>query len=138
MIALLAREDRRLEIGLHDGCLESHEGLAVDPHPATVEACLRDRVGRPRPAVAAVTARLDALSPLAVLSRGYAIVYREPEGVIVQFGGQTAVNLANPLANAGMPIIGSSANVIDLAEDRRRFSALCGSLGVRQPPHGIA
>jgi carbamoyl-phosphate synthase large subunit len=53
---------------------------------------------------------------------------------IVQFGGQTAVNLANPLANAGMPIIGSSADAIDLAEDRKRFELFLDELSIPQPP----
>jgi carbamoyl-phosphate synthase large subunit len=53
---------------------------------------------------------------------------------IVQFGGQTAVNLAWPLARANYQILGSSAESIDLAEDRRRFEALLQSLGIPQPP----
>jgi carbamoyl-phosphate synthase large subunit len=53
---------------------------------------------------------------------------------IVQFGGQTAINLAEPLFRSGMPIIGSSAEVIDLAEDRRRFENFLGELGIPQPP----
>ena len=57
-----------------------------------------------------------------------------PPPSIVQFGGQTAVNLANPLANAGMPIIGSSADAIDLAEDRKRFELFLDELSIPQPP----
>jgi len=53
---------------------------------------------------------------------------------IVQFGGQTAVNLATPLAQAGLPIIGSSAEAIDLAEDRRRFENFLNGLAIPQPP----
>jgi carbamoyl-phosphate synthase large subunit len=53
---------------------------------------------------------------------------------IVQFGGQTAVNLAGPLHNAAVPIIGSSYDTIDLAEDRRRFEEFLGQLGIPQPP----
>jgi carbamoyl-phosphate synthase large subunit len=53
---------------------------------------------------------------------------------IVQFGGQTAINLAQPLARSGLPLIGSSAEVIDLAEDRRRFENFLSELGVPQPP----
>jgi len=53
---------------------------------------------------------------------------------IVQFGGQTAINLAEPLNHSGMPLIGSSAEVIDLAEDRRRFENFLGELGIPQPP----
>ncbi|MBI4216083.1 MAG: carbamoyl-phosphate synthase large subunit [Chloroflexi bacterium] len=57
-------------------------------------------------------------------------------GSIVQFGGQTAINLAAPLARAGLPILGSSAEAIDLAEDRGRFEELVGRLGIPQPPGG--
>ena len=54
-------------------------------------------------------------------------------GVVVQFGGQTAINLAEPLAAAGAPILGSSVAAIDLAEDRRQFAAALESIGVPQP-----
>lgn len=57
---------------------------------------------------------------------------------IVQFGGQTAINLAEPLARSGMPIIGSSAETIDIAEDRRRFGDFIDRLGIPQPPGGGA
>jgi len=53
---------------------------------------------------------------------------------IVQFGGQTAINMAGALHNAAMPIIGSSSETIDLAEDRRRFEAFLSGLGIPQPP----
>ncbi len=63
------------------------------------------------------------------------IVEREkPEGVIVQFGGQTPLRLAAALKEAGVPIIGTSVDSIDLAEDRKRFNALIEKLGLRQPP----
>ncbi|MBA7641563.1 Carbamoyl-phosphate synthase large chain [subsurface metagenome] len=57
---------------------------------------------------------------------------------IVQFGGQTAINLADPLARSGMPILGSSAEAIDEAEDRQRFENLMDRLGIPQPPGGAA
>jgi carbamoyl-phosphate synthase large subunit len=67
------------------------------------------------------------------------IVDREkPDGVIVQFGGQTPLKLALPLERAGVPIIGTSPNSIDLAEDRERFSELIKQLGIKQPDNGIA
>ena len=53
---------------------------------------------------------------------------------IVQFGGQTAINLAEPLSRSGMPLLGSSAEAIDLAEDRRRFEQFLSELGIPQPP----
>jgi carbamoyl-phosphate synthase large subunit len=67
------------------------------------------------------------------------IVEKEkPDGVIVQFGGQTPLKLAVPLEKAGVPIIGTSPDSIDLAEDRGRFSALVDRLGLRQPASGTA
>ena len=59
-------------------------------------------------------------------------------GVIVQFGGQTPLKLAQPLADAGIPILGTSPDAIDLAEDRERFAALVEKLGLKQPANGIA
>ena len=59
-------------------------------------------------------------------------------GVIVQFGGQTPLNLANGLRAAGVPIIGTSVDSIDLTEDRDKFKALCDELNVKQPANGIA
>jgi len=67
------------------------------------------------------------------------IVDREkPDGVIVQFGGQTPLKLALPLERAGVPIIGTSPDSIDLAEDRERFAALLKKLDIKQPDNGIA
>ncbi len=58
----------------------------------------------------------------------------EPPASIAQFGGQTAINLAEPLRRAGLPIIGSSAETIDTAEDRRLFERFLQDLGIPQPP----
>jgi carbamoyl-phosphate synthase large subunit len=67
------------------------------------------------------------------------IVERErPEGVIVQFGGQTPLNLAVRLLRAGVPVIGTSPESIDLAEDRKRFGKLLVDLNIPQPPNGTA
>ncbi len=67
------------------------------------------------------------------------IVERErPDGVIVQLGGQTPLNLALALGAAGVPIIGTSAEAIDRAEDRKKFSEMIDKLGLKQPPNGIA
>ena len=59
-------------------------------------------------------------------------------GVIVQFGGQTPLKLAQALEDAGIPILGTSPDAIDLAEDRERFAALVERLGLKQPANGIA
>ncbi|HYG31026.1 MAG TPA: carbamoyl-phosphate synthase large subunit [Allosphingosinicella sp.] len=62
----------------------------------------------------------------------------ELAGVIVQFGGQTPLKLAAALEKEGVPILGTSPDAIDLAEDRERFAALVRKLGLRQPENGIA
>jgi carbamoyl-phosphate synthase large subunit len=68
-----------------------------------------------------------------------AIVEREqPEGVIVQFGGQTPLRLAVPLESAGVRILGTPPDAIDRAEDRERFDALLEKLGLSRSPSGIA
>ncbi|NYF33932.1 carbamoyl-phosphate synthase large subunit [Sphingopyxis sp. JAI108] len=75
----------------------------------------------------------DVLEILHVeMSRG------ELAGVIVQFGGQTPLKLAQALSDAGIPILGTSPDAIDLAEDRERFAALVNKLGLKQPENGIA
>ena len=67
------------------------------------------------------------------------IIERErPDGVIVQFGGQTPLNLAVPLARRGVPIIGTPPDAIDRAEDRKRFQQFLQKLGLRQPANGTA
>ncbi len=72
-----------------------------------------------------------------------ALVRREQErgtliGCIVQYGGQTPLKLSQALARAGIPILGTSADAIDIAEDRERFQLLLRGLGLRQPENGIA
>src|SRR4028118_2167270 len=57
----------------------------------------------------------------------------QPLGVVVQFGGQTAINLARPLSEAGVPILGTQYDSIDLAEDRDRFEKLLTELGIPKP-----
>jgi carbamoyl-phosphate synthase large subunit len=61
-----------------------------------------------------------------------------PEGVIVQFGGQTPLRLAKSLEEAGLPLLGTPVDAIDLAEDRGRFGALLKRLGIKHPPYGTA
>ncbi len=61
-----------------------------------------------------------------------------PEGVIVQFGGQTPLKLARTLEEAGVPLLGTPVDAIDLAEDRGQFGALLRRLGIKHPPYGTA
>src|SRR5690606_8921083 len=61
-----------------------------------------------------------------------------PMGAIVQFGGQTPLKLAQALEEAGVPILGTSPDAIDRAEDRERFTGVVQKLGLLQPEHGIA
>jgi len=62
----------------------------------------------------------------------------QPDGVIVQFGGQTPLNLARALDSAGVPIIGTSVDTIEAAEDREKFQKLLHELNLKQPANGIA
>jgi carbamoyl-phosphate synthase large subunit len=66
------------------------------------------------------------------------IELEKPIGVIVQFGGQTPINLAVPLRKAGVPILGTSADSIDIAEDRKRFKEMLHKLDLFQPENGTA
>jgi carbamoyl-phosphate synthase large subunit len=64
--------------------------------------------------------------------------WERPKGVVVQLGGQTPLQLTKPLEAAGVPILGTSPDAIDIAEDRERFEALARRLDIRQPPNGTA
>jgi carbamoyl-phosphate synthase large subunit len=66
------------------------------------------------------------------------VAVERPEGVVVQFGGQTPLKLAAGLAAAGVPLLGTSVEAIDLAEDRGRFGALLERLGYKAPPYATA
>ncbi len=66
------------------------------------------------------------------------VAIEQPVGVIVQFGGQTPLKLAEDLAAAGVPVIGTSPDMIDCAEDRERFQKMIERLGLRQPPNRTA
>jgi carbamoyl-phosphate synthase large subunit len=76
--------------------------------------------------------------PLTLEDVLHIIDLEKPDGVIVQFGGQTPLNLAVPLEKAGAKIIGTTPDNIDRAEDRERFKALLKKLGLIQPPNGTA
>ena len=75
---------------------------------------------------------LDAAAVLAVCRR------EQPEGVVIQFGGQTPLKLAAALEDAGVAILGTPFGAVDLAEDRERFGRLTDELGIRVPPWGMA
>ena len=66
------------------------------------------------------------------------VAVEKPVGVIVQYGGQTPLKLARALEAAGVPIVGTSPDAIDMAEDRERFQALIAKLGLLQPPNRTA
>jgi len=76
--------------------------------------------------------------PLAFEDVMNVIEKEQPEGVVVQFGGQTPLRLSVPLHEAGVKILGTSPDATDIAEDRKRFSALLDELGIRQPESGTA
>jgi carbamoyl-phosphate synthase large subunit len=79
---------------------------------------------------------LDAEEVLALIGREQSA--GQLVGCIVQYGGQTPLKLSQALARAGVPILGTSADAIDIAEDRERFQKLLHRLGLRQPENGIA
>jgi carbamoyl-phosphate synthase large subunit len=104
---------------------EGHESIMVNCNPETVSTDYD-------------TSDKLYFEPL-TLEDVLGIVERErPIGVIVQFGGQTPLNLAIPLQKAGVKILGTSPQAIDRAEDRKRFAQLINKLKLRQPPNGTA
>ncbi|MDR5710188.1 MAG: carbamoyl-phosphate synthase large subunit [Armatimonadota bacterium] len=76
--------------------------------------------------------------PLTVEDVLHVVRKERPVGVLVQFGGQTALNLAVPLARAGVPILGTSVESLDISEDRRKFYLLLDQLGIPHPDGGMA
>ncbi|MGM0681985.1 MAG: carbamoyl-phosphate synthase large subunit, partial [Thermodesulfobacteriota bacterium] len=76
--------------------------------------------------------------PLTLEEVAHIIANENPDGIIIQFGGQTPLNLAMPLAEMNAPIIGTSPDSIDRAEDRKRFQQLLQKLGLVQPENGTA
>ncbi len=76
--------------------------------------------------------------PLTLESVLSILALEKPEGVIIQFGGQTPLKLARALEAHGAPIVGTTPDCIDLAEDRERFQALLSKLGLKQPPNRTA
>ena len=76
--------------------------------------------------------------PLTVEDVLEVIEVEQPDGVIAQFGGQTPLRIAQDLKDAGVKLLGTPVEAIDLAEDRERFGALLGKLGIAHPPYGIA
>ncbi len=76
--------------------------------------------------------------PLTVEDVLHVVRKERPVGVLVQFGGQTALNLAAPLARAGVPILGTAVESLDISEDRQKFYALLDELGIPHPDGGMA
>ena len=74
--------------------------------------------------------------PLTVEDVLHVVRREEPDGVLVQFGGQTALNLAGPLRDAGVRILGTSVRSLDISEDREKFSLLLTALGIERPEGG--
>lgn len=84
------------------------------------------------------TANKLYFEPLTVEDVLHIVEREKPDGVIVQFGGQTPLNLAAELEREGVPIVGTTPASIDLAEDRERFGNLLNDLSIRQPENGMA
>lgn len=104
---------------------ESYEAIMVNCNPETVSTDydISDRL---------------YFEPLTFESVMEIVEREKPEGVIVQFGGQTPLKLAGPLHRSGVPIIGTSVESIDVAEDREMFAALIQRLGLKQAEFGTA
>ncbi len=100
---------------------EGYESVIINNNPETVstDASVSDKL---------------YFEPLATEDVLNVIEKERPDGVVVQFGGQTAINLAAPLAAAGATIMGTSVDGIDAAEDRERFDRLLIDLGIPKPP----
>lgn len=114
-------------------CVHAVQALRADGYEAIMVNCNPETVSTDYD----ISDRLyfEPLTLESVLS----IVERErPEGVIIQFGGQTPLKLSADLAAAGVPIVGTSVEAIDMAEDREQFSALISRLGLRQPEGAVA
>jgi carbamoyl-phosphate synthase large subunit len=114
-------------------CVHGVMGLALDGYETIMVNCNPETVSTDYD-----TSDRLYFEPL-TLEDVLAIVERErPEGVIVQFGGQTPLRLAVALEQAGVPILGTTPDAIDRAEDRERFAVLLRKLGLRQPPNATA
>jgi carbamoyl-phosphate synthase large subunit len=134
-VAILGGGPNRIGQGIEFDycCVHAAFGLAEDGFETIMVNCNPETVSTDYD-----TADRLYFEPL-TLEDVLAIVARErPVGVIVQFGGQTPLRLAVPLERAGVPILGTTPDAIDRAEDRQRFASLLRTLGLRQPPNGTA
>ncbi|MGC6415910.1 MAG: carbamoyl-phosphate synthase large subunit [Bradymonadia bacterium] len=114
-------------------CVHAVKGLAQDDYETVMVNCNPETVSTDYD-----TSDRLYFEPL-TLEDVLEIIGREnPYGVIVQFGGQTPLKLAMALEAAGVPILGTTPDAIDRAEDRERFQAVIDKLGLRQPQNGIA
>ncbi len=104
---------------------ERHESIMVNSNPETVSTDYD-------------TSDKLYFEPLTREDVLHIIETEKPKGIIVQFGGQTPLNLAVPLEKAGVKILGTSPDAIDRAEDRKRFQQLLNKLGLRQPDNSTA
>ena len=98
-----------------------YESIVINNNPETVSTDFN-------------TSKRLYFEPLYIEDVMHVIERERPEGAIVQFGGQTAINLAGPLAERGVRILGTSVDDIDRAENRERFDELLAELGVLRPP----
>lgn len=104
---------------------EGYESIMINCNPETVSTDYD------------ISTRLY-FEPLTIEDVFNIIAHEKPCGIIVQFGGQTPLNIAIPLQNKGVRILGTSPDAIDIAEDRERFRHLIERLGLKQAPSGIA
>ena len=111
-------------------------GVRARARPASRRSWSTATRRRSRPTTTRPTGSTSSRSRSRTCSRSSSV--EKPEGVIVQFGGQTPLKLAVALERAGVPILGTPPDAIDRAEDRERFEALLEQLGLERPPAGLA
>ncbi len=114
-------------------CVHAATALRAMGHEAVMVNCNPETVSTDH----GISDRLY-VEPLTLSSVLDICAHEQPRGVITQLGGQTPLRLSRALTDAGFRLLGTSAEAIDLAEDRRRFADLAGSLGITVPPWRIA
>ncbi|MBX5482825.1 MAG: carbamoyl-phosphate synthase large subunit [Myxococcaceae bacterium] len=114
------------------------DGCCMDAASALREAGFRTVMVNCAPTAGSADFDRDDVAPLTAGDVLEIAARERPVGVLVQFGGQTPLRLARTLEEAGLPILGTTPDAIDRAEDRARFAAMVAKLGLQQPPHGVA
>lgn len=134
-VAILGGGPNRIGQGIEFDycCVHAVLGLELDGYETIMINCNPETVSTDYD-----TADRLYFEPLTLEDVLAVVALEKPKGVIVQFGGQTPLKLANALEKAGVPILGTPPDAIDRAEDRERFQSLVNDLNLLQPRNGIA